>query len=61
MARGQDLMDMIRLEVEAQTSELRKSIDELRSVQDRRRGAIWLEEATTQGPKIPGRAGTEGG
>ena len=54
MVGGQDLMAMIRLEVGEQTTELRKSIDELRSVQDRRRDAIWMEEATTQGPRIPG-------
>ena len=60
-AGGQDLMAMIRLEGGELTTEIRKSIDELRSVQDRHRGATWLEETTTQGPKIPGRAGTEGG
>ena len=37
-----------------QNTELRKSIDELRSVQDRRRYAIWREEATIQGPRVPG-------
>ena len=54
VVRGQDLRDIIRREVEEQTYGLWNSIEELRGVQDQSRSEIRWEEATTQGPKIPG-------
>ena len=51
---GQDLVAMIRREVGEQTTEIRKSMDELRSVQGCRQDAVRREEATTKGPKIVG-------
>ena len=47
-------MAMLRLKVGEQTTEIRKSIDELRSFQRGRQDAIRREEATTQGPRMPG-------
>ena len=45
---------MIRREVGEQTTEIRKSINELRSFQGCRQEARWREEAATQGPRIRG-------
>ena len=47
-------MAMIRREVGEQTTEIRKSIDELRSFQGCHQDARRREEATNQGPKILG-------
>ena len=51
---GQELMAMIRLEVGEQTTEIRKSINELRSFQGCCQDAIRRDEATIRGPRILG-------
>ena len=51
---GQDLVAIIRRELGEQTTEIRKSIDELRSFQGCRQDAMRREEVTTQGPRILG-------
>ena len=52
VAGGRDIRAVIRLEAGEQTPE--KSIGKLSSFQDRRRGGIRMEEATTQGPRMSG-------
>ena len=51
---GQELMAMTRLEVGEQTTEIRKSINELRSFQGCCQDAIRRDEATIRGPRILG-------